>query len=165
MNLTNQTTCEERRFIGTTSLDYNTETIMRSIIIAFLLLIFPFAVILNCFLIFLVGKFKILRQTNFYLALQVVVVDLASVLFVTPITATNGFAQEWILGPGFCTLSAFVIYFLQQSRQYLMFLFVTDRFCLVFFPFRYKIYRRKVVISICIGVYSTAVIMSSLVLI
>ena len=157
--------CEESRYIGTMALDFETETIMRSIVIAFLLLIFPFAVILNCLLIFLFGRFKILRQTTFYLALQVVVVDLASVLFITPITTTNGIAQQWILGSVFCTISTFVIYFLQQSRQYLMFLFVTDRFCLVFFPFRYKKYRQKVVILICIGVYSIAVIMSSIVMI
>ena len=164
VNLTNQSMsipCEERQYIGIMILDFETETIMRSIVIAFLLLLFPFAVFLNCLFVILVAKSKILQQTTFYLALQVVVVDLASVFFVFPLTITGGFIQQWSLEPVLCTLTLFIEAFIRSSRQFLMFAFVTDRFCLVFFPFRYRRHRNKLVISLCIGVYTISVVLAS----
>ena len=168
INLTNQTlptSCEETRYTGSMNLEIETETILRNTIIGFFLLMFPLAVLLNCLLIFLIAKYKILRQTTFYLALQVVVVDLASVFFIFPLTIVGGFAQQWTFGPVLCTVSVFVESFLRQSRQSLMFAFVSDRFCLVFFPFWYRRHRKKLVIGLCVGLYTIAVILASILLI
>ena len=126
------------------------------------MLIFPFAVFLNTLLIFLIVKFKVLRQTTFYLALQVVITDLGLTVMVTPVTVINATAGQWILGPALCKISILLISFLRQSRNSLMFVFVTDRFCSVFFPFRYFKHRTKVVIPLCIVTYLAGIVFASI---
>ena len=159
MNLSNDT-CQVSRYIGGTSLDPETETVMRYLTIGFILLLFPFAVFLNSLLIVLIGKFKVLRQTTYYLALQVVIIDLCITLIVTPLTVINAIAGQWILGPVLCSMTSFLVIFTRQSRNSLMFVFVKDRFCSVFFPFRYFKHRTKVVIPLCLVAYLVAIIMA-----
>ena len=159
MNLSNETSCEVSRYIGSTTLDYETEKVLRCLTISFILLLWPFAVFLNILLIVLIGKFKVLWQTTFFLALQVVIIDLGITVIVTPISVINAIAGQWILGPTLCAINSFFVTLTRQSRNSLMFVFVTDRFCSVFFPFRYFKYRKKVVIPLCIVAYLVTIIL------
>ena len=165
MNMSNETSlvsCEVTRYIGGSSLDFETEVVMRYLTIGFVLLLFPFVVFLSILIIVLIGKFKVLHETTFYLALQVVIIDLGITVLVTPLTVINAIAGHWILGPVFCEMTSFLVTFTRQSRSNIMFVFVTDRFCSVFFPFRYFKHRTKVVIPLCLVAYLVAIIMAIL---
>ena len=48
-----------------------------------------------------------------------------------------------------CVISGGVFSFTFNLRNWLMFVFVCDRFCTVFIPFRYKRHRRKVILILC----------------
>lgn len=87
-------TCEEIRYIGRTTVDIDTETILRYILVAFLALLFPFGACLNGFLIILVATIKSLHQTVHFLTLQVIVVDFFLITFVLPITIPNAIAGK-----------------------------------------------------------------------
>ncbi|XP_064385447.1 trace amine-associated receptor 6-like [Halichondria panicea] len=143
-------TCEERRYIGRTTVDFDTEAILRYLLVGYLILLFPFSVCLNGFLIILMATIKSLHQTVYFLALQVVVVDFGLSIFVLPITIANAIAGKWAFDPTFCSLSIFVIHLIRMARYWLMFVFVSDRFASVFFPFSYLQYQKKFVIILSI---------------
>ena len=142
----------------------DTETAMRFTYIGYIGLLFPFAIILNSFAIFLTLRFKHLRQTTFILALQVIIVNLAYTLLVIPISISSAQAGDWILGATFCRISAAAISFLYQMRNCLMFTLVCDRFCTIFFPLRYPKLRPMVVIPLYIGTILIAVVCVAIIL-
>lgn len=143
-------TCEESRFVGRSTVDFDTEAILRYLLVGYLILLFPFSVCLNGFLIILMATIKSLHQTVYFLALQVVVVDFVLSIFVIPITIANAIAGKWIFGPTFCSLSILVIHFIRMTRYWLMFVFVSDRFSSVFFPFSYLKYQKRFVVILSI---------------
>ena len=136
----------------------DTETAMRFTYIGYIGLLFPFAIILNSSAIFLTLRFKHLRQTTFILALQVIIVNLATTLLATPISIINAQAGDWILGAAFCNISGAALNFLYQMRSWLMFTLVCDRFCTIFFPLRYPKLRPTVVIPLYVGTVLIAVV-------
>lgn len=93
---------------------------------------------LNCFVIFLIVKFKALRKRDFLLAVHVVVADLI-VLFCLPVTilALLISARD-VLGPSSCSAIGFLVLLFNGVRFTMMFVLCTDRFCAVFFPFYYS---------------------------
>ena len=145
--------CEQLRIFNV-----DTETAVRFTYIGYVSLLFPFAIVLNSFSIFLIIKFKHLRQTTFILALQVILVNLLSTLLATPIAIANAQAGEWILGVTFCNVSGAALNLLYQMRNWLMFMLVCDRFCTVFFPLRYPKVRIKVVVPLYIGTVLIALV-------
>ncbi len=105
-------TCEERRYIGRTTLDFDTEAILRYFLVGYLILLVPFSTCLNGFLIILMVTIKSLHQTVYFLTLQVVVLDFGLSIFALSITIANAIAGKWTFDPTFCSLSIFVIHLL-----------------------------------------------------
>ena len=56
---------------------------------------------------------------------------------------------QWSTGLHTCNITGGVLSFVIQFRNWLMFVFVCDRFFIVFRPFRYNRYRRKVILILC----------------
>ena len=152
MNATvnNNFSCEDIRLGGRDlNLPEDLDTAIRFILIGFLALVFPFTIFLNFLTIFLVLKFKHLHQTTFFLALQVIIIDLTFAIITTPIVIASAQAGEWILGLHFCYISGAINAFLRKMRSLIMFVLVFDRFCTVFKPFHYPSKRTKVVLPLC----------------
>ena len=154
--------CEEQRYIGKTSLSTDTEAILRYLLIGYLLLLFPFSVILNGFLILLMAVVKTLHQTVYFLTLQVVLIDITLTIVATPVTVVSAFAGRWIMGPEFCSLSIFIIHIFRHARYWMMFVFVSDRFISVFCPFSYGKYQAKMVIFLSLLAWTVSFIFAIL---
>ena len=154
--------CGERRYIGKSSLSTDTEDILRYLLIGYLILLFPFSVILNGFLVLLMAVVKTLHQTVYFLTLQVILLDFALTIVATPITVVSAFAGRWIMGPEFCSTSIFIIHTLRHARYWMMLVFVSDRFASVFFPFSYGKYQTKMVILLSLLAWTVSFIFAIL---
>ncbi len=109
-----------------------------------------FGIILNVLVIFLVAKFKKLRNLSFGIAMQISVADLVltSNYFLYGI---NLLADRWIMGISLCVLSGFIMFSFAYLRNALILAFALDRLASVFSPFDYPKYRRKVMVVLCIS--------------
>ena len=144
----NNRSCNEIRLFGEQVLSDDIETVQRYIVLIYHCLIFLFSIPFTLFTIFLIIKFKHLRDTTFMLPLQVVILDLVNVLIFIPITASTTLSGQWVLGSSLCVTTGVVFSFDYRFRNLLMFVFVFDRFCTVFSPFRYNRYRKKIAFTL-----------------
>ena len=153
--------CEERRLLGgPMPLSPTANLAFRCIQAVMFIIGFPIGLLLNTFVIVLVAMVKKLHQTSFYLALQVILVDLLITLIQFPTTLVNVIANGWVFGRAGCPLIGFLLFTLRNMRNFLMFVFVTDRLLTVFAPFwYYKRYHRKaVVIPLSVAAWVFAII-------
>ena len=90
--------------------------------------------------------------------MQLLLLGLVFSLTVLPLSIVGAANGRWILGLPLCKLIHTEIAFISQLRSWLMFVFVCDRFCTVFVPFRYPKYRNKIVWSL----YATVLIITIL---
>ena len=130
--------CSERRLLGgPLPISRTAFDVFRYLQIILLMTGFPIGIILNSMVIVLVAKFKSLHQTTFYLALQVVIVDLCITLLVFPTTIATIIADRWVFGAAGCPSIGFFLFTFRNMRNFLMFVFVTDRLLTVFTPYWY----------------------------
>ncbi len=130
--------CEEARLFGEQVFINDTETVQRYVTLGYYSLLFPLSLSLTLFVLFLIMKFKHLRDTTFILALQVVILDLVLSLTLTPVVISSTVSGRWVLGSGMCKAIGAETEIIFLLRNWFMFVFVFDRFCNVFMPFRYN---------------------------
>ncbi len=140
--------CDEARLFGTQILSEDVETVMRYFSIGIHIVLFPFSICLTSFTIFLILKFKHLRQTTFLLAMQLLILDLVVVASFVPSSILGALQGQWIMGLPFCRIFHAEFAFTLRLREGLMFIFVCDRFCTVFVPLRYPKYRKRTILSL-----------------
>ena len=150
--------CEEHRLFGKQELSDNADLGLRYFAIGYNIVLFPISLSLTGLIIFLIIKFKHLQQTTFFLALQVAIFDFLFVLIFSPAAVISTINGQWSIGVNICNVSGGVFSFIFQFRQWIMFVFVCDRFCTVYIPFRYKRHRRKVILILCLTVLAIAII-------
>ncbi len=150
--------CEKARLFGEQVLSDDVETVQRYIALSYYCLLFPFSISLTSFIIFLIIKFKHLRDTTFMLALQVVILNWVYMVMLTPGAVSSTVSGQWVLRKGMCKATGANQVFTFLLRNLLMFFFVLDRFCTVFIPFRYRRHRKKVVLTL----WSIAVVLSAI---
>ncbi len=144
--------CEELRLFGHQELSDSFELALRYFVLGYNIVLFPFSLSLTGLIIFLIIKFKHLQQTTFFLALQVAILDFLYVITITPAAIVGTIGGQWITGKYTCIISGGEFVFIYQLRNWLMFVFVYDRFCTVFMPFWHKRHRRKVILVLCLTV-------------
>ena len=146
-NLMSNLTCQQLQEEGIPlSIPTTTAQTLRYIQTAYYLAMLPVGLTLNCFIIFIIVRFKKLHHINYFLALQVVIVDLANITIFFPTSAANTLANGSLF-TGLCQALGMAVSFLFAARNLLMFVLVADRFCLVFMPFWYDIRRVRVVVA------------------
>ena len=102
---------------------------------------------MNGFVVFLIGRHKILQKRSFYLALQLIVAHLLFSCTVLPVMFVSALLGEWRLGVFMCQLLGTIHDVVITSRYLLTFVLTVDRFLSVFFPFFYL--QRGGKISLC----------------
>ena len=153
--------CSERRLLGgPLPISRTAFDVFRYLQIIIFTLGFPIGIILNSMVIVLVAKFKSLHQTTFYLALQVVIVDLCITLLQFPTTTANVIADRWVFGAAGCPSIGFFLFTFRNMRNFLMFVFVTDRLLTVFIPYWYfkQNHRQYIVVPLSILAWIFALI-------
>ncbi len=167
MNLSSELnqSCEELRLFGHQELSDNADLRLRYFVLGYNIVLFPISLSLTGLIIFLIIKFKHLQQTTFFLALQVAIVDFLYTLFFMPTAITSTIGGQWSIGLHTCIISSATFSLVFQYHNGLMFVFVFDRFCSVFMPFRYDAYRRKVTLLICLTMLALAVLSAVLIMI
>ncbi len=140
--------CEEARLFGKQVLSDNVEIVLRYLVLIYYCLLFPFSLTLTLFIIFLIIKFKHLRDTTFMLALQVVILDFVFTITLTPVAVNSTPSGQWLLGNIMCEIFVANFGLIFLFRNFLMFIFVFDRFCNVFRPFQYGRHRKKVILTL-----------------
>ncbi len=149
--------CKEHRLFGKQELSDNADLGLRYFVLGYNIALFPISLSLTAFIIFLIIKFKHLKQTTFFLALQVVISDLLFALF-SPAVFVSTIDGQWSIGIQTCNISGGVFAFIFHIRQWIMFVFVCDRFFTVFIPFQYNRHRKKVILILCSTVLAVAII-------
>ena len=145
----------------TLSLSTKTANVLRYIQITYYLTCFVIAFSFNVFVIFITARFKKLHNITFYLALQLVIADLANTILFYPASTINAIANRFVF-TGLCPLLGYLLTFLFTARNLLMFVLVADRFFLIFLPFWYARHRVKVVISLSIGAWMLAFVITAI---
>ncbi len=140
--------CEEARLFGTQVLSDDVDAAVRYFSIGLSLILFPFSICLTSFTIFLILRFKHLRETTFLLAMQLIILSLVFIVIYTPLLVVNGIEGQWALGLPLCQAFLAIFFLLYHLRSWITFVFVCDRFFTVFMPFRYPQYRKKLIWSL-----------------
>ena len=149
-NLTNLT-CEELRQLGNPHLVAAAiANPLRYLQLSYYMICYPIAFLLNSFVIFIIARFKKLHNTTFYLALQIIVANLANIVVYYPYSSANAIADKNV-SLALCPVLGFLTSFLLAARNLLMFVLVADRFCLIFLPFWYGRHRVRVVVPLSIA--------------
>ncbi len=160
MNLSSEInqSCEEHRLFGQQELSNNAELGLRYFALVYNIALFPLSLSLTGLIIFLIIKFKHLHQITFVLTLQVAIIDCSYVLIFYPTAVISTIDGQWSIGLLMCNITGGAFTFIFNLRNWLMFVFVCDRFCTVFIPFRYKRHRRKVILVLCLTVLAISAI-------
>ena len=115
---------------------------------------------LNLFLIVIVIKFKRLHKIDFYLTLQIVLVDFIFCIFLFPISATNAVSRQWTFDPGFCHFNGSLRALILEIRCLFLFILSLDRLSNVFFPLRYPNTQKRIVVILSAMTWTISVILA-----
>ena len=153
-------TCQQRRALDNPlPLSITATNALRYIQFTYYMICYPIAFLLNAFVIFIIARFKKLHDVTFYLALQIIIANLANIIFYCPHSTANAIANRNAFA-ALCSAMGFLTSFLLSARNLLVFVLVADRFFLIFLPFWYARHRVKVVIPLSIGGWMIALIIS-----
>ena len=153
-------TCQQRRDLGNPlPLSVTIADALRYIQVIYYMICYPTALVLNAFVIFIIARFRKLQNTTFYLAVQIIIANLANITVYYPYSTANAIANGDI-SPALCPAMGFITSFLLSARHLLMFVLVADRLCLILLPFWYSRHRVRAVIPLSIGGWMLALIIS-----
>ena len=143
--------CAARNIQGPVMLPYSTTFVdtVRAFQAILLFLVCFVSTVLNILVIVLVAKFKKLQTLSFGIALHIVVLNLIWTIILS-FGLVNSVANRWIFGKHMCAILGAVFYTIAQQRISTMFVFVIDRFLVVFFPFGYPKYQKKTVVVLIV---------------
>ena len=111
------------------------------------------SICINSIVIYLVARFKKLHQRPFYLALQLVVLNLVYSVFYLPTVVVSYIARRWILGHIVCLIfgstagAFFTVYY------FVVLVLTIDRFLTIFAPFFYTKHGNKMAVGMSISVW------------
>ena len=121
-----------------------------------------FGTLLNALVLFLVFKFKKLRNLSSAVAVQLAMADIAVIFtYSLPLVVSN-IAGGWILGSEVCVTFGFTLLMLFNLRNLLIFSFSFDHFATVFFPFCYPKHSCKIITFLCGLAWLTSTVVSIL---
>ena len=153
-------TCQQRRDLGNPlPLSMTIVNALRSTQVIYYMICYPIAFLLNVFALFIIARFKKLHNITFFLALQIIIANLANIVVYYPYSSTNAIANRDVFAR-ICPVMGFITDILLTARHLLMFVVIADRFCLIFLPFWYSRHRVKVAIPLSIGGWMLALIIS-----
>lgn len=121
---------------------------VRAVIFIYYTIIFFLAIFLNSLIIILISKHKKLQTIPFFLALQIIIVDLCGAVFLFPLSVVSAGANKWLLGEQMCVVTGVLFYTTGFVRTELMLVLVIDRFLTIFAPFFYPKKQLKLVCGI-----------------
>ena len=133
--------------------------ILRYSQIVYFLITLPLGVFMNTLVIILVAKFKKLKTATFYLALQVILVDLLNAAILLTSSTANAITKRNLFSH-YCSILGVVVFFLRSVRTFIMTVLVIDRFCSVFMPFWYPRNRVKKTVTLSLLAWITALVLS-----
>ena len=135
--------------------------ILRYSQVAYFLVSLLLGVLMNSLVIALVVRFKRLKTAMFYLALQVIIVDLINALIIFPSSTANAIAKRNVF-THLCSALGFAIFFLRAIRTLIMSVLVIDRFCSIFMPYWYPRRQVKVIVTLSLVAWIAALVMSTI---
>ena len=127
--------------------------------IIYFLTILPLGVFMNTLVIVLVARFKRLKTVTFYLALQIIIVDLLNAIIFFPSATANAIAKRDIF-IDLCSFLGFAVFFFRSLRTIIMTVLVIDRFFSVFMPYWYPKCRVKLSLTLSLVAWVTALVLS-----
>uniref|UniRef100_A0A1X7V807 G-protein coupled receptors family 1 profile domain-containing protein n=1 Tax=Amphimedon queenslandica TaxID=400682 RepID=A0A1X7V807_AMPQE len=111
--------------------------------------------LLNIFILFIIIKYRSLRQRLMYIAIQISIVEIAYSLLVPPAIFISGIAREWLLGEAMCNILGIVNDGFAYFRFMMTFILTLDRFISIFAPFFYERNSKKILFGLHGLVYCT----------
>ena len=119
--------CEELRLFGHQELSDKANLGLHYFVLGYNIVLFPLSLSLTALIIFLIIKFKHLQLTTFFLALQVVISDFLFILF----ACSSYFYNRWTM-VNWSRYMQYQWWSILQFCQWIMFVFVCDRFSIVY---------------------------------
>ena len=114
------------------------------------ILIIVFSLGVNSMIIYLIARFKELRQRSFFLALQLIVINLVYTVLLLPTVVVGSIVHSWVFGPVMCTIIGGYNDFFFSCHFIMLIVMALDRFFAVFMPFFYDRHGNKIAIGLSI---------------
>ena len=122
--------CAAKNIQGPVELPYHNAVLIvaRSLLCVYYFLVLSIGTSLNLFVVYLVYKFKHLRNLEFAIAVQIASVNTVGSVLTAFISLMSATANEWLLGEYVCIIVGAVHLAVATIRGLLMTTFVIDRF-------------------------------------
>ena len=117
---------------------------------------------INLLLIAAMVIYRNLLDTSFAMTISVLISNIMASVFLTGTTAITSIARSWLFGYWGCQIFAFIGTCGLFSRWIAIGLVSFDRFCRVFWPFKYQRQEKKAVITLLITSWAIAIIMAAI---
>lgn len=112
------------------------------------------SVSVNAIFIYLVLRYKQLRQRAFFLALELVVINLIYTITVQPAIIVGAIAREWLFGYAMCHIIAGISGAFFVAHFLMLFVLALDRAFTVFMPFFYDRHGSKIAIGMSVALWA-----------
>ena len=117
---------------------------------AITIIIITLSLTINSIIVYLVFRYKQLRQRSFYLALQLIVINFIYTLLVLPTVVVTSIIRSWIFGSVMCIILGASTSFFFTGHYMMILTMALDRFFAVFMPFFYNRHGNKIAVVLSI---------------
>lgn len=117
---TNETLrCSEKGIQGPVELPYPSPLLIffRALLTIYYIFVIFFAILLNSFVVYLVCKFKQLRNIEFAIAIQLVFINIITGILTLPPGVISAIANQWLLSEPVCIAVAAIYHFVGLTRS------------------------------------------------
>ena len=147
-------TCAARNIQGPVELSFSpyVPLVARCLLIIYYMLVAFFGTVLNCFVFYLVCRYKELQTLSFVFAIQNIACNIIGSVLVA-VSFVSVIFNKWLLGETMCYLIGGLHFAINLLRGFFLSGLVLDRFCSVFLTFSYPRYQVKVLWFVGIASY------------
>ena len=135
-------TCTARNIQGPVELSFSPyiPLVARCLLVIYYMLFAFFGTVLNCFVFYLVCRYKELQTLSFIFAIQNIACNIIGSAVLVTISLVDVLANQWLLGEQMCILIGSLLRAINILRACFMAGLVLDRFCSVFLTYSYPRY-------------------------
>ena len=109
---------------------------------------------INTIFIYLVLRYKELRQRAFFLAVELVTINLIYTITVQPMIIVGAIAREWVLGYAMCHVIAGISGAFFVAHFLMLLVLALDRAFTVFMPFYYERHGSKIAFGMSVALWA-----------
>ena len=123
---------------------------------AIMLVVMTASASINTAFVYLVLRHKELRQRAFFLAMELVAINLVYTVTVQPMIIVGAIAREWVLGYAMCHIIAGISGAFFVAQFLMLLVLALDRAFTVFMPFYYERHGSKIALGMSVAMWTVS---------